>query len=566
MNTEIKTCQNCKKEFTIEPEDFSFYERIQVPPPTFCPECRLERRLAWFNTFNLFKRRCDLCKKNVISVYAPDAPYVVYCPECWWGDGWDQYAEGREYDPSRPFLEQFDDLMHKVPLLGLSVDIQTSKDSPYTSNAANLKNCYLLYQANYVEDSAYGFYVEHDKSVWDCTLCLNSEWLYDSMHAWRCNRGIGLRNYAVELLNCAFMKDASNCQDCRMCASVKNKKYCIKNKQYSKEEYQKEIAKYDLGSYEGYQRALHEAEAFWATQIPKAEFGDRNVDCWGAHIYDSKNVKDSFQVNDGENCRYVSMVSDGIADSYDITYWGENLSLSYDASVVGNQSSNIRFSQEVMKGEDLEYCKTLTSSSHCFGCAGMKKAEYCILNKKYPKEEYKKLAERIKKDMDANVYRDKKGREYRYGEFFPVELSPNAYNESDANCFVPLSREKAAERGYEWRNLPKSEFQTTIPAADLPDHIRDAKDGILNEVIGCSKCGRGFKLIPAELSFLRHMDLPLPRECPFCRVNEKFKLWLGNMARHPRTCSKCGIQFVSRYPEKEASIVYCNKCYQSIVL
>ncbi|MCL4391948.1 hypothetical protein M1413_01285, partial [Patescibacteria group bacterium] len=152
------------------------------------------------------------------------------------------------------------------------------------------------------------------------------------------------------------------------------------------------------------------------------------------------------------------------------------------------------------------------------------------------------------------------------GVFFPIELSPNAYNESDANCFVPLSREKAAERGYEWRDLPKSEFQTTIPAADLPDHIRDAKDGILNEVIGCSKCGRGFKLIPAELSFLRHMDLPLPRECPFCRVNEKFKLWLGNMARHPRTCSKCGIQFVSRYPEKEASIVYCNKCYQSIVL
>ncbi|MDI6602738.1 MAG: hypothetical protein QME57_01280 [Patescibacteria group bacterium] len=41
MNQEIKQCQNCKKEFVIEPEDFLFYEKIKVPPPTWCPECRM---------------------------------------------------------------------------------------------------------------------------------------------------------------------------------------------------------------------------------------------------------------------------------------------------------------------------------------------------------------------------------------------------------------------------------------------------------------------------------------------------------------------------------------------
>ncbi|MDI6602741.1 MAG: hypothetical protein QME57_01295 [Patescibacteria group bacterium] len=41
MNQEKCTCQNCKKEFVIEPEDFAFYEKIKVPPPTWCPECRL---------------------------------------------------------------------------------------------------------------------------------------------------------------------------------------------------------------------------------------------------------------------------------------------------------------------------------------------------------------------------------------------------------------------------------------------------------------------------------------------------------------------------------------------
>ncbi|KKQ23775.1 MAG: hypothetical protein A3G45_02270 [Candidatus Staskawiczbacteria bacterium RIFCSPLOWO2_12_FULL_37_15] len=37
---EIKNCQNCKKDFTIEPDDFAFYEKIKVPPPVNCPRCR----------------------------------------------------------------------------------------------------------------------------------------------------------------------------------------------------------------------------------------------------------------------------------------------------------------------------------------------------------------------------------------------------------------------------------------------------------------------------------------------------------------------------------------------
>ena len=54
MEQEIKVCQNCKKDFTIEPDDFAFYEKIKVPAPTFCPECRLQRRLAFRNERALY--------------------------------------------------------------------------------------------------------------------------------------------------------------------------------------------------------------------------------------------------------------------------------------------------------------------------------------------------------------------------------------------------------------------------------------------------------------------------------------------------------------------------------
>ena len=77
-------CQNCKKDFTIEPDDFGFYEKIKVPPPTWCPECRLIRRLVWRNERALYRRVCDLCKKNIIAIFHESVPFPVYCRECWY--------------------------------------------------------------------------------------------------------------------------------------------------------------------------------------------------------------------------------------------------------------------------------------------------------------------------------------------------------------------------------------------------------------------------------------------------------------------------------------------------
>ena len=64
-----KQCQNCHQKFNIEPEDFEFYKKISVPPPTFCPDCRLQRRLAFRNERKLYKRKCDLCGKDLIGMY-----------------------------------------------------------------------------------------------------------------------------------------------------------------------------------------------------------------------------------------------------------------------------------------------------------------------------------------------------------------------------------------------------------------------------------------------------------------------------------------------------------------
>src|SRR3989338_10152622 len=98
MQKEIKACQNCKTGFTIEPEDFYFYKKIDVPPPTFCPECRLQRRLAWRNERSLYRRICNLCKQPTLSVYSEKSGMNVFCNPCWWSDKWDSLEYGMDFD------------------------------------------------------------------------------------------------------------------------------------------------------------------------------------------------------------------------------------------------------------------------------------------------------------------------------------------------------------------------------------------------------------------------------------------------------------------------------------
>ena len=119
----VRVCQNCKSQFVIEPEDFNFYEKIQVPPPTFCPECRLQRRMQLRNERTLYKRKC--CApghgEEFISVYSPDKALNVVDDRYWWSDSWNAFDYGKEYDFSKPFFRQFRELLERVPLIALSI-------------------------------------------------------------------------------------------------------------------------------------------------------------------------------------------------------------------------------------------------------------------------------------------------------------------------------------------------------------------------------------------------------------------------------------------------------------
>src|SRR5687768_2270657 len=107
-----KTCRQCSAAYEITQEDLAFYAQISpefngqkesIPPPTLCPDCRLQRRLFFRNAGCLYSRKSDLTGKQIISIYSPDKPYPVYDQDEWWSDRWDCMATGRDFDFSKTF-------------------------------------------------------------------------------------------------------------------------------------------------------------------------------------------------------------------------------------------------------------------------------------------------------------------------------------------------------------------------------------------------------------------------------------------------------------------------------
>src|SRR5437879_1597317 len=107
MNSEVRICRTCKGDFVIEPDDFSYYEKIGVPAPSACPVCRQRQRMVFRNFKTLYKKNSDVSGAPVISMYSPEAPYKVYTHDEWWSDSLDPTAYGRPFDFNRPFFEQF---------------------------------------------------------------------------------------------------------------------------------------------------------------------------------------------------------------------------------------------------------------------------------------------------------------------------------------------------------------------------------------------------------------------------------------------------------------------------
>ncbi len=489
----------------------------------------------------------------MVSSIHPSMLQKVYRQDIWWSDKWDPKSYGRDYDPLRSFFGQWKELFDVVPMPALFTEYTTMINSEYCNAAATLKNCYLCFKADKSEDCAYLNTIEKMKDCFDMAYSNFDELCYEGVTI---NKGFQ-NFFSINCDECHavwFSEDLVGCSNCVGCVGLRKKNYCIFNVQYSKEEYEAKLNEFDFGSFDFVKqfraRAYREMLKF-----PRRQFhGRNNLNSSGDYLYNTKNVRDSYIVQNAENIRYGQLLKAGpAANCMDYTAFATKADWIYECAWVGINTQNVKFSFWCYKNHDIEYCFGCHGAGNLFGCVGIRQGEYCILNKQYNKEEYFALVAKIKAKMIEDG---------EYGEFFPTSYCPWPINETNLMEWFPLTKEEAQAHGYQW--IDPNQREWSAATRELSDHVKDVDESILKEIMKCETCGRNFQFIAKELAFHKRFKIALPRSCPLCRDFSRFSL-LNPMSIFNRTCAKCGTAIQTSYASDRPETVYCVQCYQQEV-
>ncbi|MBT4631542.1 hypothetical protein HOH67_00105 [Candidatus Peregrinibacteria bacterium] len=381
----------------------------------------LQHLAAFWPQFGLHKIKCMKTGKDIISVFGEDCSYPV-----WHREEWLKHADPpfTEFDSGRPFFDQLWELFQKCPIphnVGVG-----NENCEYTDDWWYSKNCFLSHSGMNCEDVSYVYRSLGMKDCQFCVFCFDSELCTDLINCRNCYSTV----YALNSRQCrdsAFIFDCRNCSDCLFSWNLRNKQYCIFNQQYSKEEYERERAKYDFYLREHYEKGkeifadILRSKAWWpCLQQVQCE----NVD--GDFLDKCKNCSNTFFVQESEDCKNVlrAFKAKNCVNSVS-TMDSELVEMSCMAQ---DKSYDIKYSNNVVQSSFLEYCNHCYDCEHCFGCCGLVGKKYHIFNQEYTPEEYEIKVLEIKTKLRE---------EKVYGQFYPLYFAANLYEESLAGVHWP---------------------------------------------------------------------------------------------------------------------------------
>jgi len=575
---ETLNCGQCRGQFMVDADDIQFYSSIDIDCPKLCPECRYQRRIANRNEWSLYKQTCSLCNKNIVSIYNSDYVGPVYCPSCFWSDNWEPRDYARDFDFTRPFFEQFKELRFSVPRLAITNS--ESVNSEYTNQAQANKDCYLIVASNESENCMYGNWYQNSKNCTDCYMAEKCDLLYECMNCANCFGSSFLQNCS-DCHSSHFLKDCRGCSECFGCVGLRNKQNHWFNEEVSKDEYKKRFAAF-LWTRENINYARARVRDLDLSLPHKYYEGRNNVNSTGDYLEHTKNVSNSFNCRHAEDIRHCQDAWKS-KESMDVTEVFSEFT--YEAEgVICRRSMALSRAWDVY---DCYYSELCFNSNDLFGCMGLNKKQYCIFNKEYPKEEYLALKERIIAHMKQTG---------EWGEFFPIEISPFAYNESVAQEYFPLNKGGVEGKGWKWHEREERGYQPTMRPENLPSSISETPDSITSEIIQCvnqcfeeekkshMNCATAFRVTPSELEFYRRINVPIPNKCFPCRRQNRFfrrnprKLWnrqcecggvaskngkYQNVIAHFHGKEPDNGELETTYAPERKEIIYCESCYQA---
>ncbi len=543
-----KICTDCKEEFIINSGDLDLYKKVGLELPTSCFLCRI-KHLFSFWTFGKFRKgKSDLSGESLITVLPKKSRYPIYKLSEWHSDKWDAMDYGADYDPKKLFFEQFKNLQEKVPRPHQNGTKNTGCD--WSEDVWSSKNCYLSRSMLNCEDLFYSYRNLNVKNSIDVVICFDCEKCYSSGECHNSYR-LFYSRHSRDCIDSYFLYDCRNCQNCFMSWNLRNKSYCIENVQYSKEAYEEKLKSFNLGSYESVQSLKRRFELLAGEEaVHRENFNLNASNSSGNYLIDVKNC---------QNCNTIS-------ESEDSANCVRNLGLKSSIDIVGSQhpelSGNCCFCQGKIyslkysfgsTSRYSEYLDLCIECEYCFGCVGLKKKKYCILNKQYTEDEYEALKNKIIAEMKNRG---------EYGKFLPYSMSAGPFNFSNGFFYFPETKKEDILRlgGY-WEDIDETHIEGTA-TSELPDSISDVEDDITTKALICPETGWRFNISQNELIFYRENNIPLPRYHFDVRIKKALK-YLTVLQSYPYKCFYCQKDIMAYYPpEWGYKKIACENCYK----
>lgn len=300
------------------------------------------------------------------------------------------------------FLEKYKLLKKSIPVPAVLVGINTI-DCAYVDYVYSSKNSYYCFDSVELTDSIYASVGWGNKLV-DCLFVTESERCYQCVDCNNCYDCTYILD-SNRCTDCHFSAFLNSCSDCFGCVALTHKKYCIFNKQYTKDEYIKKIAELKKQPAE----KLFQQMLTLKKTIPHAacqQFNNDNCQ-YGDYVYNSKNSYWCFNSYYCKDSGY-SFVSGIANNSWDMFFSGGSTQDKVPCErcyelVDVSDSYNCAFLTNSHGCTDCYYSSFLRNCSDCFGCAGLTNKKYCILNNQLTKEQYEKTVLEIKTELGWKV-------------------------------------------------------------------------------------------------------------------------------------------------------------------
>ncbi len=543
-----KTCAVSGKEFEISEQEIALRKKLGIEGlPEVAPQIRFRNLGAFWQHWNLHKRKCDFSGKSIISVFSEHCPYPV-----WHKDEWIKHADppGVDFDENKEVFPQMWRFFQKSAIPHNTGN--ACENCEYTDDFWHSKNCYLAHSAYKCEDLKYCYRTLKIKDSQFCVFSFYSELCVDIINCFNCFQVI----YALNCKNCrdsAFLYDCRNCSNCLFCFNLRNKEYCIGNQQLTKEEFEKKKTEWDLRSQENYKKAKgYFAEMMLTKAFHRAVQVDKCENSSGNFLENCKNSKNCYFDSDFEDCLNCVRGGANVKDALDCVGIALNAELSFYNLQCGEDLYDTKFCFDVIKGKYLEYCAFCHQCEHCFGCCGLVGKKYHIFNKPYSEAEYFALKEKIVAHMKSTG---------EYGQFFPGYFAANPYDESWSSFHFPLSQAEQEKLGFRLQENEERKNENYSSPTEIPDSSEDVDLSITKKTFWDEKAKKPFQIQKADIEFAQKLNIPLPNEFYISRIQDNFRWLFFDGSLRKTTCGKCNTEIETNWPEKYDKRILCEKCY-----